>query len=94
MLYVRRQCSKLVCEFLQAMVSECPPLLHLLLRQTLPMEALVLLLDGVSYEAAGIRPHPGVVWSVCVCVFFRVLATHEGKYWLPRAAAITGDRSK
>ena len=31
------------------MVSECPPLLHMLLRQTLPMEAFVLLLDGVSY---------------------------------------------
>ncbi|CAN0218717.1 unnamed protein product [Scytosiphon promiscuus] len=43
----RAQCRKLVCEFLQTLVSECPPLLHLLLRQTLPDEAVALLLDGV-----------------------------------------------
>lgn len=48
-----KQCRKLVCNFLQAMLSECPPLMHLLLRQTLPTEALVLLLDGVRVFLSG-----------------------------------------
>lgn len=39
----------MVCDFLQTMLSEMPSLLHLLLRQTIPTEAMVLLLDGVSF---------------------------------------------
>ncbi|CAN0249443.1 unnamed protein product, partial [Ectocarpus sp. 4 AP-2014] len=56
----RAQCRKLVCEFLQTLLSECPPLLHLLLRQTLPTEAFALLLDGVP-ASRGTTRHLGDV---------------------------------
>lgn len=53
------QVCRLVCDFLQTMISESPALLHLLLRQMLPTDALVLLLDGVRVSRA--RALPGIL---------------------------------
>lgn len=55
------QVGKIVCEFLQTMLSDMPDLLHLLLRQTIPTEALILLLDGVG---ASLVRHPPVKLTI------------------------------